>query len=229
MKILITGASRGIGLCMAELFAAQGHRVFANYRSSRDKLNALEGDITPVYADVTLRADVEAMFAQAGAVDVLVNNAGIAQFLPFADMEEEDWDAMMAGSLKPVYLCSKAALPGMLRKQSGCMINISSVFGETGGSCEAHYSAAKAGIIGFTKALAKELGPSGIRVNGIAPGVIATDMTAGFTPEELRDLAEQAPLRKIGSPQDVARAALYLAQSEFITGEVLRVNGGWHI
>ncbi len=235
-KVLITGASRGIGRAMAELFARRGYCVYANYHKSegaaRDLAMLLAGEghpITLVRGDISRAEDVAAMVEQAGSVDILINNAGIAQCRQFVDMTEADWDEMMAVNLKSVFLCVKAVIPHMLRRKRGKIINVSSVWGVAGGSCESHYSAAKAGVIGFTRALAKEFGPSGIRVNCIAPGVIDTDMIGDLTEADRRLICEQTPLGAIGLPADVAKAALFLAEDEFITGEVLNVNGWFYI
>ncbi|MDR2006433.1 MAG: 3-oxoacyl-ACP reductase FabG [Acidaminococcales bacterium] len=235
-NVLITGASRGIGYAAAVLFAREGGRVYANYHKTYEPLRLLaescarEGQtLIPVQADVTVKKEVDALFALANKTDVLINNAGIAQTKEFTQLSEADWDNMLAVNLKSAFLCSQAALPYMLRVKRGCIINIASVWGVAGASCEAHYSAAKAGLIGLTKALAKELGPSGIRVNCIAPGVIDTDMNSALTQAERSSLVEATPLGRTGLPQDIARAALFLAASDFITGEVLNVNGGFYI
>ena len=179
MKALITGASRGIGYCIAETFARCGYEVYATYFKTENTLPKLaenlraEGfSLTPVYCDVSDGESVAAMFDKIGDVDVLVNNAGIARFSMLCDITEADWSEIMDTNLKSAFLCSKAASRGMVRNKFGRIINISSVWGVVGGSCETHYSASKAGMIGFTRALAKELGPSGITVNCIAPGVI---------------------------------------------------------
>ncbi|GHU81456.1 3-oxoacyl-ACP reductase [Clostridia bacterium] len=230
---LITGASGGIGLAMAEAFAIAGYQVLAGYHTHPEPIGRLARrlaglSIAPVRADVSKAADVERLFAGVNA-DVLINNAGISQTRLFTDITEDDWDNMLAVNLKSAYLCAKQALPHMLREKSGCIINISSVWGVTGGSCEVHYSAAKAGMIGLTKALAKELGPSGIRVNCIAPGVIETAMLDGLTADDRAVLKEQTPLGKIGLPEEIAKAALFLAESGFVTGEVMNINGGLYI
>jgi 3-oxoacyl-[acyl-carrier protein] reductase len=233
---LVTGASRGIGYATAALFAQEGYKVYANYRRTCEPLRLLaeecarEGKtLVPVRADVTVKKEVDGMFALAGRVDALINNAGIAQFMEFTQISEDDWDKMLAANLKSAFFCSQAALPYMLRAKCGHIINIASVWGVAGGSCEAHYSAAKAGLIGLTKALAKELGPSGIRVNCIAPGIIDTDMNGSLSEAERQSLLEATPLGQVGLPRDIARAALFLAANDFITGEVLNVNGGFYI
>ena len=185
-----------------------------------------------VPADIGDTQQVETLFSIAekelGTVEALVNNAGIAQQKLFTDITEEDWDELFRVDVKGVFLCCRRALPGMIRRQKGCIVNISSMWGQVGASCEVHYSAAKASIIGLTKALAKETGPSGIRVNCIAPGVIQTEMNGHLSPETLEELREETPLETLGTPEDVARAALFLCspESSFITGQVLGVNGG---
>ena len=234
--VLITGASRGIGYATAELFAVNGYTVYANYRSSPKSLELLSEKLSergftliPLYADVSNSSDVEHMVSQTNGVDILINNAGIAQFKQFVDMSETDWDNMMSVNLKSVYLCTHCVIPHMIKRKHGAIVNISSVWGVTGGSCEVHYSAAKAGVIGFTKALAKEMAPSGIRVNCIAPGVIETDMNKELSDYDRQLIKEQTPLGTIGLPDHIAQAALFLAENQFITGEILNVNGGFHI
>jgi len=234
--VLITGASRGIGYATAELFAVNGYTVYANYRSNPKSLELLSEKLSergftliPLYADVSNSNDVEHMVSQTNGVDILINNAGIAQFKQFVDMSETDWDNMMSVNLKSVYLCTHCVIPHMIKRKHGAIVNISSVWGVTGGSCEVHYSAAKAGVIGFTKALAKEMAPSGIRVNCIAPGVIETDMNKELSDYDRQLIKEQTPLGTIGLPDHIAQAALFLAENQFITGEILNVNGGFHI
>ncbi|WP_195984180.1 3-oxoacyl-ACP reductase FabG [Clostridium sp. D33t1_170424_F3] len=233
---LITGGARGIGAACARGLAQDGFRVAVNYRSSRDKAEALCKELhhinglehLAVQADVADRTQVEAMFTRVGSVDVLVNNAGIAQQKLFTDLTDTDWDRIFAVDVKGVFLCCQAALPHMIHEKRGAIVNISSMWGQVGASCEVHYSAAKAAVIGLTKALAKELGPSQIRVNCIAPGVIATEMNDLLGAETLEALREETPLEAIGTAEQVADAVRFLAsdQASFITGQVLGVNGG---
>ena len=237
--VVITGASRGIGAACARLFAREGWAVAVNYRNSREKAEALaaaicrEGGVAlAIPADIGNAADVERLFSTAekelGTVEALINNAGIAQQKLFTDLTEEEWDELFRVDVKGVFLCCRRALPAMIRRQKGCIVNISSMWGQVGASCEVHYSAAKAAVIGLTKALAKEAGPSGIRVNCIAPGVIQTEMNGHLSPEVLEELREETPLETLGTPEDVAKSALFLCspESSFITGQVLGVNGG---
>lgn len=227
-KVLITGASRGIGFAMAKRFAEAGYAVYALWHNQKEQLDEIGApDITPVHGDVADAASVAAVRDAVGAVDILVNNAAISRFGLITDLSEAEWDEMMAVNLKSVFLLSKAFLPDMIRRRSGKIINVSSIFGAVGGSCEVAYSAAKAGVIGFTKALAKEVGPSGIQVNCIAPGVIDTAMNARLSAEDLAALRDETPLGRLGTPDDVANLALFLAGDKFITGEVLHIGGGY--
>ncbi len=236
-KALVTGASRGIGQAVARRLSRDGFYVVVHYHRSEDGARALAEELNRDpqaagaeirRADVADRAQVEAMFRAVGGVDLLVNNAGVAQQKLFTDLTEEDWQRMFAVDVTGVFHCCQAALPAMIRRKRGGIVNVSSMWGQVGASCEAHYSAAKAAVIGLTKALAKELGPSGIRVNCVAPGVIDTRMNAALGPEALRALEEQTPLGRIGAPEEVAAAVSFLASPEagFITGQVLGVNGG---
>ena len=236
-KALVTGASRGIGRAVARRLNRDGFYVVLNYARSDREARALLDELNGVpggggaglfRADVSDRAQVEAMFRSAGSVDVLVNNAGVAQRKLFTDLTEEDWERMFAVDVTGVFHCCQAALPAMIRRKRGSIINVSSMWGQTGGSCEVHYSAAKAAVIGLTKALAKEVGPSGVRVNCIAPGVINTRMNAGLGPDDLRALKEETPLGRLGTPEDIAAAVSFLASpgAGFVTGQVLGVNGG---
>lgn len=239
--VLITGASRGIGAESARQFALKGYRVLINYFHSRNKAELLCKELrmitdAEIYcADVSDPVQVKGMFSDIekkyGGADILVNNAGIAQTKLFTDISDEDWDRMVAVNLSSVFYCCRSALPYMIKKKYGRIINISSMWGQVGGSCEVHYSAVKAGIIGLTKALAQEEGPSGITVNCIAPGVIKTDMTSNLTDEDMSVLKDQTPTESIGTPADIARTVLFLAdeKASFITGQVIGVNGGFVI
>ena len=237
--VLITGASRGIGAACAEAFAKAGYDVAVNYCRSEDKALALVNRIKAlgarafaVRADVSDSAQVRAMFetvkAELGAPEVLVNNAGISMFGLLTDLSDDDWNRMIASDLSSVFYCCRAALPDMIRARKGSIINIASMWGEVGASCEAAYSAAKAGVIGLTKALAKEVGPSGVRVNAVSPGVVMTDMMSGFTDDDIEALKDETPLEALGTPGDIAEAVLFLAsdKARFITGHVMSVNGG---
>lgn len=232
---LVTGGSRGIGAAVCRRLAEDGFRVVVHFNRSREKAEALARELTEktglphlaLPAELAERAQVEELFRLAGPVDVLVNNAGIAQQKLFTDITEDDWRRMFAVDVDGVFRCCQCALPHMIHEKSGCIINIASIWGEIGASCEVHYSAAKAAVIGLTKALAKELGPSHIRVNCVSPGVIDTEMNAMFDEETMRDLCESTPLGRIGSPEDIAAAVSFLASdaASFITGQTLSVNG----
>ncbi len=240
--VLITGASRGIGASAARLFAANGYAVAVNYCSSREAADRLVAEIKSqggeafaVKADISKADDVkqmmEAVYGRFGHLDVLIHNAGIAQQNLLTDTEEQEWHRMMGVHLDGAYHCCRAVIPAMVRQGYGCILTVSSMWGVTGASCEVPYSAAKAGLIGFSKALAKELGPSNIRVNCVAPGVIQTDMCASFDEDTCRDLAEDTPLGRLGKPEEVAEALLFLAsdKASYITGQVLGINGGFII
>ena len=240
--VIVTGASRGIGKACALAFGKNGADVIVNYTRSKEKaeelckeISKLGGRALPFCADVADRKTVDEMIAFAhsnfGSISTLVNNAGIAEQMMFCDITEEKWDRMFAVDVKGVYNCIQAALPDMIHNKSGRIINISSMWGITGASCEVHYSAAKAAVIGMTKALAKELGPSGITVNAISPGVISTEMNGNISEEIMSELKEETPIGRIGTPEDIAETALFLAspKASFITGEVISVNGGFVI
>ncbi|WP_312642059.1 elongation factor P 5-aminopentanone reductase [Hydrogenoanaerobacterium sp.] len=237
--VLITGASRGIGADTARLFAAQGWNVAINYNRSGARADALAAElkaqgtaVMAVQADITDVRQVQDMVrqvqAQFGGIHALVNNAGIAQQLLFTDITAEDWDRMFDVNVKGMYHCTQAVVRGMIDSHVGKIINLSSIWGIAGGSCEVHYSAAKAAVIGFTKALAKELGLSNIQVNCVAPGVIDTEMNAALPPDALAQLKEETPLGVIGQGSDVANLIYFLAsdQSNFITGQIISPNGG---
>ena len=240
--ILITGASRGIGTETARLFARQGWSVGINYFHSEARARLLVQELRDLGADARLyRADVSdrvqvdsmaaAFLADFGHIDALVCSAGIARQELFADITETSWREIMATDLDGVFYCCQAALPDMLRRKSGKIVTLSSMWGQVGGSCEVAYSAAKAGVIGLTKALAKELGPSGITVNCVAPGVIDTEMNRNLSEEDKAALAEETPLERLGTASDVARAIWFLVSEagDFFTGQVLAPNGGFVI
>ena len=229
--ILITGGSRGIGAAAVELFAAKGHRVYFFYAASEDAAQAVaeKTGATAIRCDVSDGDSVKAAFARIPDVDILICNAGISHFGLMSMMAESDWDRLFAVNVKGIYHCVNAAMPAFLKNQKGCVITVSSMWGRVGASCEAAYSATKGAVIALTKALAKELGPSGIRVNCVAPGVILTDMCASFDEETLEELAREAPVGRNGDPMDVAKAMEYLATADFVTGHILNVDGGFAI
>ena len=228
---MVTGGSRGIGAAAVEAFAARGDRVYFLYEKEHAAAQAVaqRTGATPICCDVADGAAVKAAFAKIGDVDILICNAGIMHFGLLSMMEESAWDRIFAVNVKGIYHCVNAAMPAFLKKHAGCVITVSSMWGQVGASCEAAYSATKGAIIALTKALAKELGPSGIRVNCVAPGVILTDMCASVDPEVLAEMAEETPVGRNGKPEDVAKAFAYLADADFITGQVLPVNGGYVI
>ena len=240
--VLITGASKGIGAATAILFAENGYNVVINYNSSAESAILLEKSLNnngysawSYMADVSKSNEANRMvndvIKKYGKIDGLINNAGIAQQRLFTDITDNDWEKMIATNLTGTFNCCRAVVPSMVNRKSGCIINTSSIWGMTGASCEVHYSAVKAGIIGLTKALAKELGPSGIRVNCVAPGVIGTRMNSSLSVDALVGLADDTPLGRIGKPQEVASTSLFLASrdAEFITGQVISPNGGFVI
>ncbi|MFZ5989188.1 MAG: elongation factor P 5-aminopentanone reductase [Bacillota bacterium] len=240
--VIITGASRGIGKETAQLFANNGYNVLINYNNSKRQAVELcqsllkKGFSADVFkADVARRAEVDEMIGYCikkfGNIDVLVNNAGISKISVFRDISETEWDEIITVNLKGVFNCCQSVLPYMLKNKKGRIINISSIWGITGASCEVHYSAAKAGVIGFTKALAKELGPSNIQVNSIAPGIIETDMNSNICDEESGKLKENTPLMRFGTALEIAHSILFLASEDvsFITGQVISPNGGFVI
>ena len=229
--IVITGGSRGIGAAAVELFASRGDRVYFLYEKEHDAANAVaqRTGATAICCDVADGEAVRAAFRQIGDVDILVCNAGIVHYGLMSMMAESAWDRIFDVNVKGIYHCVNAAMPSFLQKQSGSIVTLSSMWGQVGSSCEAAYSATKGAVIALTKALAKELGPSGIRCNCVAPGVILTDMCATVDPEVLSGMAEETPLGRNGNPQDVAKAIAYLADADFVTGQVLGVNGGYVI
>ncbi len=232
-NVLITGGSKGIGKECVYAFSKKGYRVFLNYNKSEEEAKRIseETGAVIVKADVSKYDEVKKMadfiHSQYGKIDVIVNNAGIAEQKLFIYITENDWDNIFNINVKGMFLVTKEFADDMIFRKSGKIINISSMWGVTGGSCEVHYSASKAAVIGFTKALAKELGPSGICVNCVAPGVIKTDMNRNLTEDDYRELSEETPLGRIGSAEEVAKVIVFLADdASFITGQVINVDGG---
>lgn len=235
--VFITGGAKGIGAACAEEFAEKGYNVAVNYRSSREKAEMLEKklkekgtDISLFCGDCTDEKRVAEMIFQTerkyGKIDVLVNNAGVSLIKLFTETTESDWDGIFSNNLKSAFLCSKAVCRGMINAGGGAIVNISSMWGVCGASCEVAYSASKAGMIGMTKALAKELSLSNIRVNCVCPGVTDTDMNASLDEETVKELIGQIPLSRFAAPRDIAKAVLFFAESEYITGQILTVDGG---
>lgn len=236
---IITGASRGIGAATARRMAREGYRLVLGYchsgeraKALREELSAMGAEVCLCRADVAVEQEAAALIQCAldtyGGLDVLINNAGIAEIKLFTDITPEDWRRMFAVNVDGIFHTCRAAVPIMVRQHSGSIVNVSSIWGLTGASCEVHYSAAKAAVIGFTKALAKELGPSFVRVNCVAPGAMDTEMNAHLTDEERKMLEEEIPLCRMGTPEEAAAAIVFLAseQAGYITGQVLSPNGG---
>ena len=228
---VVTGGSRGIGAATVTHLAALGHRVYFFYNQSAEAAAALAAKTgaTPIRCNVADIQAVAAAFRQIGHVDNLVCNAGIWKGGLVQDISETDWDQLFDVNVKGVYNCIKAALPSFLNHHSGSIVTVSSMWGQVGASCESAYAATKGAVIALTKSLAKELGPSGIRVNCVAPGVILTDMCANVDDQVLEEMAQESCVGRNGTPMDVAKAIAYLADSEFVTGQVLAVNGGYVI
>ncbi len=228
-NVLITGASRGIGAATARLFAQMGDKVYINYRTEEKSALRLAEEIHGVAlcADVADPFQVAQMFEQLPGIDVLVNNAGFSQFAFFDTLSHQDWQRMIDVTLSGAFYCIQGVLPHMIHQKRGAIVNVSSIWGITGAACEVAYSTAKAGLIGMTRALAKEVGPSGISVNCVAPGVIDTSMNQTLTEETLSQLKEETPLGRLGTPEEVADSIYFLAKPDsFITGQILSPNGG---
>lgn len=240
--VLITGASRGIGASLAQNFASQSYNVIINYNNSKkealellEKIRDFGGSAIAVKGNVSDFNDAKKLVERAseefGSIDVLINNAGIAEQKLFTEITEKDWKLMFDINVHGMFNCTHHVVKDMIKNHSGKIINISSMWGVTGGACEVHYSASKAAVIGFTKALAKELGPSGVQVNCVAPGLIDTKMNSNIFECDIKNLIENTPCSRIGTVQDVSNIVLFLASSEsdFITGEVININGGFLI
>ena len=238
--VIITGASRGIGREIAKRLAIKGLTVVANYNKSEKEAEELKKELEEkgfiidiVKADVSKREDAKKLVKFAldkyGKIDILINNAGISEYKLFTDETDEDWDKIINTNLYSVFAMSQEVIPNMIHNKKGLIINMSSAWGVVGGSLEVIYSVSKAGVDGLTKALAKELGPSNIRVNSIAPGMIYTKMNSKFTKEELEEIKEEIPLGKIGDTTDVAKCVDWLIEDKYTTGQVISINGGWII
>lgn len=238
--VIITGASRGIGREIAKRLAIKGLTVVANYNKSEKEAEELKKELEEkgfiidiVKANVSKREDAKKLVKFAldkyGKIDILINNAGISEYKLFTDETDEDWDKIINTNLYSVFAMSQEVIPNMIHNKKGLIINMSSAWGVVGGSLEVIYSVSKAGVDGLTKALAKELGPSNIRVNSIAPGMIYTKMNSKFTKEELEEIKEEIPLGKIGDTTDVAKCVEWLIEDKYTTGQVISINGGWII
>lgn len=234
--VLITGASRGIGREIAINLAKKGYTVIANYNKSEQQAKELENNnenIEIYKTDVSKRNDVKNMVKyilnKYGKIDVLINNAGISETKLFTDVSDEDWNKIINTNLYSAFCVTQEVLPNMINRKQGCIINISSVWGIVGASCETIYSIAKAGLDGMTKSLAKELGPSNIRVNSIAPGIINTDMNKNLTSEDLENIKSEIPLERIGKTLDISKCVEWLIDDDYTTGQIISINGGWII
>ena len=237
---IVTGASRGIGREIAKSLAKQNIKVIANYNNSEEKAIELKKELEAegimidiVKADVSQREEirnlVKYVIEEYGKIDILINNAGISEYKLFTDETDEDWNRVINTNLYSAFATSQEVIPNMIKNKNGCIINISSVWGMVGASMEVLYSVSKAGIDGLTKALAKELGPSNIRVNAIAPGIVDTDMCKNFTKEELEDIKEEIPLERIGKVKDISKCINWLIDDNYTTGQIISINGGWII
>ncbi len=238
--VIITGASRGIGREVAKSLVKTGYKVIAGYNTSEEQANELKLELESQGYNIDIfKADVskweeckklsEYVINKYGQIDILINNAGISQIKEFTKLTEEDWNMMINTNLNSVFYMTKEVVENMIHNKNGCIINISSVWGMVGSSCEVHYSTAKAGIIGMSKALAKELGPSNIRVNVIAPGFIETDMSKDINEEDINEIINEIPLMRIGKPEEIAKSIEWLISDELMTGQVISPNGGWVI
>ncbi len=237
---IVTGGAKGIGKAIVKEIAKKGINVVINYNTSKEQAEELQKELADtgykvqIYkADVSKREQAKKLieFAQKqfGSIDILVNNAGIDQFKLFTDITDEDWDNIIQTNLTSVFYTTQEAVKNMIKNKKGCIINISSIWGITGASCEVAYSVSKAGIDGLTKSLAKELGPSNIRVNSIAPGIILTDMNKNLTNEEIEEVNSQIPMGRFGTPEEIAKCVNWLIEDTYTTGQIISPNGGWVI
>ena len=232
--VVVTGGSRGIGAEIVKFLAKLGYKVVLNYNKSESYAQDVKKELNNVEifkADVSKKEEANTLIDFAikkyGKIDVLINNAGIAQTNLFTEITDEDWNNIINTNLNSAFYCSREAVKNMIHNKSGLIINISSIWGITGASCEVAYSTSKAAINGFTKALAKELGPSNIRVNAIAPGIINTEMNSYLSKDELKNIKEEIPLEKIGDPVDIAKCVKWLIEDNYTTGQIISINGGW--
>ena len=232
--VVVTGGARGIGAEIVKFLAKLGYKVVLNYNKSESYAQDVKKELNDVEifkADVSKKEEANALIDFAikkyGKIDVLINNAGIAQTKLFTEITDEDWKNIIDTNLNSAFYCSREAVKNMIHNKSGLIINISSIWGITGASCEVAYSTSKAAINGFTKALAKELGPSNIRVNAIAPGIINTAMNSYLSEDELKNIKEEIPLEKIGNPVDIAKCVKWLIEDNYTTGQIISINGGW--
>lgn len=232
--VVVTGSSRGIGANIVKTLAKKGYRVILNYNKSENYAQNVQKELINVdifKADVSKKAEAVSLINFAiekyGKIDVLINNVGISQSKLFTDLTDEDWNNIINSNLNSAFFCSREAAKNMIHNKSGLIINISSIWGITGASCEVAYSTSKAALNGFTKALAKELGPSNIRVNAIAPGIINTDMNNYLSNEELESIKEEIPLERIGETIDISKCVEWLIEDNYTTGQIISINGGW--
>ena len=241
LVLVITGASNGIGEGIVLYLTKYDYNIVLNYNTSKDKALKIQNEIFEKFgkqieifkADISKRKEVKELvefcIEKFKRIDVLINNAGISQIKPFTDITDEDWNNIIQVNLTSAFYTSQECLRYMIKEKNGCIINISSIWGKTGASCEVHYSVSKAGLDGLTKSLAKELGPSNIRVNGIAPGIIDTRMNNDLTKEDIESIKEEIPLEKIGNVVDIAKCVKWLIEDEYTTGQIIGINGGWNI
>lgn len=234
--VLITGASRGIGREIAKSLSQKGYQIIANYNKSVEQAQKLREEninIDIYKADVSNREEVHKMvkyiIKKYHKIDILINNAGISESKVFTDVTDQDWNNMINNNLYSAFCTTQEVLEEMIKRKEGCIINISSIWGIVGSSCETIYSITKAGIDAMTKSLAKELGPSNIRVNSIAPGIIDTDMNKIYNKKEIEDIKKEIPLEKIGKTTDIAKCVNWLVEDEYTTGQIISINGGWII
>ena len=233
--VIVTGASRGIGNSIAKLLSKEDYQVIANYNKSEIEAKKLKEEfgVDIFQADVSKREEVKALINyiinKYKKIDCIINNAGIDQVKMFVDITDQDWEYMIQNNLNSVFYMCQETIPYMVNRKEGSIINISSIWGQIGASCESHYAATKAAIDAITKSLAKELGDSNIRVNSIAPGIIDTEMNNNLSEEEKEDIIKEIPLKKIGKKEDIAKCVKWLLEDEYVTGQVININGGWLI